>query len=140
MATWKSEFQKCKTIQYNTNLRLLRGSSSNLNESIHSSLWSRANKGGHCGRKRLELAVALTTLKWNAGYRGILGAMQEVGLEIGEQLVSYFDKLDEARMAQAEQRRGLEYYRKRKERKESQKKRDAELKKLGVVSYQSGGF
>jgi hypothetical protein len=35
-ATWKSEFQKCKTIQYNTNPRLLQGSTSNLNESIHS--------------------------------------------------------------------------------------------------------
>jgi hypothetical protein len=66
--------------------------------------------------------------------------MQEVGLEFDKTLVSYFDKLDDSRMAQAQEMRDLEYYQKRKERKESHRKKDAELKKLGVVSYAHGGY
>ena len=66
--------------------------------------------------------------------------MGAVHLECDLKLVDYFDRLDRERMVRAQERRGIEYYRKRKERKEGQKKREAARKKMEAVSYKSGGF
>lgn len=120
--------------------RCLRGSSSNANESIHATVWRRANKAGHSGKTRLEMAVAVSTLKWNYGNRGILALMSALSLEYSQKTLDFFEKEDANRLAQARRRKTEEYCRTRKERKNEKKKRDVALKKKEGISYLPGGF
>jgi predicted ArsR family transcriptional regulator len=88
------------------------------------------------------MAVALSTLKWNLGGRGILAAMTAVDLEYGQDAVNFFDKEDKVRMAQARRKKSEDFLRKRKQRKAEKTKRIAALrKKQGVKpDYEPGGY
>ena len=86
----------------------------------------------------MQCAVALTTLKWNLGGTGILAAMETVGLENDQKSVDYFESEDAGRLSRAQERRGIDWCRKRKEKAAEKKKGEAEMRK--EASYKSGGF
>ena len=66
--------------------------------------------------------------------------MRAVGLEFDQAAVNFFDKEDEARLAQARMKQTVEFSRMRKQRKIEKKKRDMELKKKEGLNYKGGSF
>ena len=64
--------------------RSLRATTTNQQESINSTLWTRLPKRKYHGRKRVELAVSAVILNWCQGAEAYRGVLQELGITTGK--------------------------------------------------------
>ena len=64
--------------------RSLRGTTTNQQESINSTLWSRIPKRKYHGRMRVELAAASVVLNWSLGSKAHRVILEELGVQVGK--------------------------------------------------------
>lgn len=83
--------------------KCVHGGTQNANEAYHSMLWARCPKTIFCGDTRLKLAVAVSTLSFNDGERGVISAFQQMGLTISYNQVRYASAMDSKRIKKSNQ-------------------------------------
>ena len=71
---------------------------SNANESLHSTVWKRAPKSKYCGKKTVDIAVAMAVMQFNKGADALLDAVDSLGLQAGIMLQNLASKLDARRI------------------------------------------
>ncbi|KAI0232739.1 hypothetical protein LSAT2_016950 [Lamellibrachia satsuma] len=66
---------KVKQVKHDTTAQRCQPQTSNVNESLHATVWKRAPKSKYCGKKTTEIAVALAVMQYSKG-AGALAVMQ----------------------------------------------------------------
>ena len=78
--------------------RCMRLQTSNVNECLHSLVWRRAPKAKYCGKKSIEMAVALAVLQFNKGASALSDAVVSLGASPGITLTMVASSIDSERL------------------------------------------
>ena len=78
--------------------RCMRLQTSNVNECLHSLVWRRAPKAKYCGKKSIEMAVALAVLQFNKGASALSDAVVSLGASPGISLTTVASSIDSERL------------------------------------------
>ena len=78
--------------------RCMRLQTSNVNECLHSLVWRRAPKAKYCGKRTIEMAVALAVLQFNKGASALADAVVSLGASPGISLTTVASTIDSERL------------------------------------------
>ena len=81
--------------------RCMKLQTSNVNECLHSLVWRRAPKAKYCGKKTIEIAVALAVLQFNKGASALADAVVSLGASPGISLTTVASTIDSQRLRYA---------------------------------------
>ena len=119
--------------------RCMKLQTSNANESLHSTVWKRAPKSKYCGKKTIEIAVALAVMQYNKGAGALVDAVSSLGVSPGKPLVIVGEKLDAIRIRKAEAATKSETKTSRKRRAMEKLREDVQLVASEGSLYAAGG-
>ena len=121
--------------------KCVEGLSQNVNESIHSLIWSRCPKHIFVGRKRLEVSVSVGVGEFNKGAQASQNFLEALGLTVGCLTKKFGEKRDQERKRQAEKAIETIAKKRREVRRLAQSREEERFVELeGGAQYKAGGF
>lgn len=121
--------------------KCVEGLSQNVNESIHSLIWSRCPKHIFVGRKRLEVSVGIGVGEFNKGSQASQNFLSALGFRIGFMTKKFGEKRDQERKRKAEKAIETIAKKRREVRRLAQTREEERLLELeGGAQYEAGGF
>ena len=118
--------------------KIAHAHTSNNNEAVHNILFSMVRKTDAIGLSVMKLGSALAVIRYNEGYRAVLGILERLGVTIHPGIIELLSNLDKNRV-EASGKLKEKQHKRFATRLKRQRKRTQSIRKFGK-GYESGKF